>query len=304
MTGNNNVIIVGFDGSAAARAALGWAAEEAGRRKAALHLVQSFYVTMEYAGPGMIIPPRVFDDAREWAERSLRHARTAALRTTPDLVVTTAADAKRPFIAIRRASENALMTVVGSRGMGMIGEILLGSVAMNLATHARIPLVVVHADPDADLSAPPAARDAPVMVGLDGSPESQAALAFALEEASLRGVPLVAVHAWDDLPLRGFLRVYPLALDRAVIDAEEERLLAELIAGSHQRYPDVQIEQLVKRGRADATLIHCLQDIRPVLLVVGSRGHGGFSGLLLGSTSHHLIAHASCPVAVVRTHER
>jgi nucleotide-binding universal stress UspA family protein len=300
LNGPENVIIVGIDGSPAAQAALTWAAKDASRRKAALHLVQSFFVSIEYAGPGMMVPPQVFDDARKWAQRSLRDARTDALRVDPDLVVMTTVHAERPFVALRNASKNALMTVVGSRGLGMMSEILLGSVAMNLATHAHSPVVVVHADPDGDPPPAPAAPDAPVMVGLDGSPESDVALAFALEEASLRGVPLVAVHGWDDAPLNGFQRVYALEMDRTVIDEDERRLLAEQLAGSATRYPDVEIRQLVERGHAGASLLRTSHDIPPCLLVVGSRGRGGFAGLLLGSTSHRLVIHAACPVAVVR----
>ena len=302
LNGHENVIIVGIDGSAAAQAALTWAAKDASRRKAALHLVQSFFVSIEYAGPGMMVPPQVFDDARKWAQRSLGDARIDALKVDPDLVVMTTVHAERPFVALRNASKSALLTVVGSRGMGMMSEILLGSVAMNLATHAHSPLVVVHADPHGE-PLPPAAPDAPVMVGLDGSPESDSALAFALEEASLRGVPLVAVHSWDDAPLNGFQRVYALEMDRTVIDEDERRLLAEQLAGSATRYPDVKIRQLVERGHAGASLLRTSQDIPPCLLVVGSRGRGGFAGLLLGSTSHRLVIHASCPVAVVRSEQ-
>ena len=216
------------------------------------------------------------------------------------LVVTTAVHSERPPLALRDASEHALVTVVGSHGMGVISDVVLGSVAMRLASQARSPLVVVRSDSDKERAAEPTAGGAPVIVGCDGSGEFDAAVAFAFEEASMRGVRLVAVHSWDDEPLDGFLRAYPVELDRAVIDEDGRRVLSEQLAGHTDRYPDVRVDQLVKRGKAGASLLRCCQAMKPCLVVVESRGRGGFAGLLLGSTSQTLIAHACCPAAIVR----
>ena len=295
-----NAIVVGVDGSEPSRTALMWAAGEASIRRTTLELVESYMVPIGYAGPGAIIPPEVFDAAEMGVTTTLQEARDAVLAVHPELTVTVAGPMQTPFVALRNASHDALMLVVGSHGSGEVSESILGSVALKVASHLRTAVVVVRTDPHAGGKPVPVPADSPIVVGLDGSAESETALAFALEEASLRGVALVAVHSWDDGPLHGFVRSYPLAVDVTVIDDEEHRALAEQLTGWASRYPDVPVRQLVERGRPAATLLRMCTEIQPGLLVVGSRGRGGFAGLLLGSTSRDLIAHAPCPVAVVR----
>ena len=133
------------------------------------------------------------------------------------------------------------------------------------------------------------------MVGIDGSPTSEAALAFAFEAADLRGVPLVAVHTWTDYQIESTMVA---VLEGDAIDADEHRLLAERLAGWSEKFPDVSVQRLVTRYRPAHTLIE--QSAHAQLVVVGSRGRGGFAGMLLGSVSHALLHHAACPVAVVR----
>lgn len=183
--------------------------------------------------------------------------------------------------------------------MGVATQTLLGSVAMRIATHARSPVVVVRTDPH-DGPSSPVAADAPVMVGVDGSAESELALGFALEEASLRRVGLVAVRTWDEEPLDGFLRVYPLEVDRSAMDERERTLLHEQVQGWAEKYPHVPITHSIVQGQPSGALLRQAAEVGPALLVVGSRGRGGFTGLVLGSTSHELIAYASGPVAVIR----
>ena len=150
--------------------------------------------------------------------------------------------------------------------------------------------------------------DGPVLVGLDGSGGSEHALSFAFEEASIRGTQLVVLHSWGDTAANGFLRAYPPAVDYSRELGDEQRLLAEQLSGWSEKYPDVQVKTVIRRGQPAATILRYCRVVpesdRPSLLVVGSRGHGGFVGLLvgllLGSTSHALISHATGPVAVVR----
>ncbi len=300
MNQRTNVIVVGVDGSPAAEVAAMWAADEADRRRAALQLIQAYWIPVGYAGPGAMIPPNIFDDARRTAEASLDHAKAIVLEHYPDLEVRVSAALTTPFAALRDASEHALLTVVGSHGTGVFTETVLGSVALKIASRGPAPVVVLRTDPH-DRPAAPIRPDAAVMVGLDDSPQAEQALAFAFEEASMREVPLVAVHSWDDKLLTGFLHGSSHEVDHDAIDAERTRRLAEQLAGWSDRYPDVAVSKLIVRGSPAGALLRTTGQLTPCLLVVGSRGRGGFAGLLLGSTSTEVLAYASCPVAVVRS---
>ena len=139
-----------------------------------------------------------------------------------------------------------------------------------------------------------------IVVGVDGSDQSRRVLQFAVEEARRRGDPLLVVHAYTvpvywGVPEFGAV-VPPQPPEEAVADAEAllERIMADLP-------DDVDVERLVTQGPASAVLLEAAEGAD--LLVVGSRGHGGFVGLLLGSTSHQVVTHAPCPVVVVPTDE-
>ena len=138
-----------------------------------------------------------------------------------------------------------------------------------------------------------------MVVGVDGSPTSEPALAMAFEEAAIRGAELVAVHAWVEFASD---TVYASArqffVDWDAIENREREMLAERLAGWREKYPDVTVRRVVMGGRPARCLVEQAADAQ--LLVVGSRGHGGFAGMLLGSTSHALIHHAPCPLLVVR----
>jgi nucleotide-binding universal stress UspA family protein len=134
---------------------------------------------------------------------------------------------------------------------------------------------------------------------VDGTPTGESAIAFAFVEASARGTDLVAVHTWTDLLLETAFAGAAAQLDFSVLAQQAEEVLGERLAGWQEKYPDVPVTRHVSRERASHALLRHAEDAR--LLVVGSRGRGGFRGLLLGSTSQHMLHHAPCPVAVVRT---
>ena len=141
-----------------------------------------------------------------------------------------------------------------------------------------------------------------VVVGVDGSPEAQAAIGFAYEEAALRGSTLLAIHIWNDKPLRHALGSYPLEIDASGIDRTANHLLETELAGWELKYPEVPVQMRILRGRPAPNLLRYAVTAgeQPTeLLVVGSRGRGGFAGLLLGSTSQAVVTHAACSVAVV-----
>jgi nucleotide-binding universal stress UspA family protein len=138
-----------------------------------------------------------------------------------------------------------------------------------------------------------------VVIGAAGSVEGAAAVETAFEEASLRGVPLTAVHTWQGPAVREPGDMLPLVYDVQAIEQEEARLLAEALAGHRDRYPDVPVRERLLRGKTRPALIGLSRHAE--LLVVGARGRGGLAGLLLGSVSQAVLHHAECPVLVVPT---
>jgi nucleotide-binding universal stress UspA family protein len=143
------------------------------------------------------------------------------------------------------------------------------------------------------------AAAARIVVGVDGSEESRAALRWALAEARLRQAPLTAVHAWSDpiVPSGDIAPPAPLAPPE-ILRAEAEELLESVVAAEAEDAEDVVVRRVVVEGAADEVLVEASRGAD--LLVVGSRGLGGIGSLLLGSVSRHCARHASCPVVIVR----
>jgi nucleotide-binding universal stress UspA family protein len=174
--------------------------------------------------------------------------------------------------------------VVGERGLGGVARLVVGSVSVGVSGHALCPVVVVRGAP---------AREGPVVVGVDGTGAAEAAVGFAYEEAALRRAPLLAVHAWRDGPAE------PAPVpDRAAVEERGRAVLAERLAGWGAKYPDVEVVRLVAREAAADLLVE--QSAGAALVVVGSRGRGALTGLVLGSVGHALLHRSGCPVAVLR----
>lgn len=284
-----NRIVVGDDGSEPSLRAIDWAADEAGHRGASLHVV---YVVTPWlfdvpTDPGAAqVREQLLDGGRDIVDLGVARARDRV----PGLEVTGEQTGGQPAKVLIERARDALMVVTGSRGTGGLTGLVLGSVAMQVASHAPCPAVVVRA------SKPSAHRE--VVVGVDGAPDSAEAVGFAFEEASLRGVRLRALLAWSHPVSTGPGDMQPLVYDREIVDAEEKRLLAESLAGWQAKYPDVAVVSETVHGRAAKILAEA--SVHADLLVVGARGRGGFVGLLMGSVSHAMLLRAHCPVAVVR----
>ncbi|BBZ12786.1 universal stress protein [Mycobacterium branderi] len=284
-------VIVGVDGSAESDEAIAWAAREAimfHLPLTLLHVAAPVTVWPLGSVQADIIGWRK-DTAQAVIDESCKTLRANATELELPDVRTEVVDAK-VVPTLVDASKDARMVVVGSVGMGAVSGMLLGSVATGLISHAHCPVAVIHAEQGAT-----PARDAPILLGIDGSPASEAATALAFEEASRRGVELLALHAWSDD--NGLLAI----LGRGWEDRETQghEVLAERLAGWQERYPDVRVE---RRLVPDAPA-RCLLDEseHAQLVVVGSHGRGGFSGMLLGSVSSAVAHAAKVPVIVVRT---
>jgi len=285
-------VVAGVDGSECGLQAVRWAAAEALQRQLPLRLVAAH----AWPSGGLVGDPGLGVDYRAvLRDVVLGHLATAAAdarQVAPELDIEQVEVTGYPVPVLLGESAHAEIVVLGDRGLGGFTGLLIGSVAVEVTAHASCPVIVVRGS-EPDRTGP---RPEPVVVGVDGSPTSEAATAFAFEAASLRRVPLVAVHVWRDVLVDATMA--PL-LDWEVIDSDEREVLAERLAGWTEKYPDVPVRRLVARDRPARALVE--ESGRAQLVVVGSRGRGGFHGLLLGSVSQALLHNAHCPVAVVRS---
>lgn len=290
-------VVVGYDGSDTSRRALDWALQTAARRGIPVVIVHAFTLPMPpvpvapgYAGPNE-------GALREGAEAVLAEAADHATRVAPDVPVSTRLVSAPAALALLDGIEDAEMVVVGSRGLDGFSELLVGSTGIQLATHAPCPTVVIRPQHRAVEPGPQAGR---VVVGVDGSPLSDTALSFGFEEASLRAVGLTALHAWDTpvMDAAGRGAGLPHETVRELEENDESLVLSQSLAGWREKYPDVDVRHAVVHQKAAKALVAASAGAE--LLVVGSRGRGGFRSLLLGSVSHAVLHHAHSPVAVVR----
>ena len=279
-------VVVGFDGSATARTAVQYGAQEALRRRCGLRIVHAF-------GWPIILPP--FHAPYDEHDQGPRAAMLDLLAQTahdvqadhPQLSVTTRLIDGSPGAVLVGASSDAQLLVVGHRGLGGFAGLLVGSVAAQAAEHSRCPVVVVRGD------CPPDA--APVVLGTDGSGGANRAAEVAFAQAQLRDVELILAHHRQ-------ARRHPAD---AIADGNPSfwALVGDPAAGGlgvGARYPDVKYRTEVVPGDSVASaLIAFARHTSAGLLVVGSRGGGRFRGLVMGSTSRRLIEHAPCPVMVV-----
>ncbi|MBB3752697.1 nucleotide-binding universal stress UspA family protein [Mycolicibacterium sp. BK634] len=282
-------VVVGVDGSPASQVAVGWAAREAAMRRLPLRLVYVLPPPMVVA-PGVALPTGF----EMWQEAACRDALDAAVARAHEVAdpidVTSEIATGVPISTLADLSKDAQMMVVGARGRSRF-RTMLGSVASGLTHHGHCPVAILHED-----NVFPDSTTAPVVVGIDGSSFSESATELAFDEASRRGVELVAVHActdWDgwDHP----------DVHWSDVEIWGEEVLAERLAGWQERYPDVHVRRVVVAHRAADQLLK--ESEHAQLVVVGSHGRGGFAGMLLGSVGAAVVQRARVPVLVVRKSE-
>jgi nucleotide-binding universal stress UspA family protein len=291
-------VVAGVDGSPDSIRAVHWAAADAARRHRPLHLVHAYnWPKLAYPPVGLALPVAYDAETRQAAAQMLADAAIQARDVAPDLRITTATVLDTSVPALLDASRHATEVVVGSRGLGGFTALLVGSTGVQLAAHATCPVVIVRHD-----GRPDGSNTGRVVVGIDGSHNADDALGFAFEQAAFRNTGLTAVHAYRWPPAGDPGDLLPLLYDQDDLRDDERRVLAESLAGWREKYPDVDVRLDIVVGRAGAVLAKASAGAQ--LLVVGARGHGGFTGLLLGSVSQAAIHHAGCPVAVVRPPHR
>lgn len=280
-------IVVGYDSSSAGQPAFDWALREAQRREVPLHLMVSRGVMYAAAPTVGAASPWPYDITGELVEEAKSFA---AARASGVPVVTHSAFGS-PASVLVNASNEAAMVVVGRRHHTVLGEAVAGSTSTQVVAHAACPVVVVDQDHDV-------ATDAPIVVAVDGSASNDAALAFAFERAAALGASVVAVHAWW-LDVPGRVGGSWLNEDQVEeLRKAEQALLDASVATWTDKYPHVPVRRVLTRDLpVDAVLAEAEG---AQLVVVGSRGHGGFTGLVLGSVSQGLLHHERpCPLAVV-----
>ena len=289
---DRRTVVVGVDGSDDALRAVRWGAAEAGRRDVPLRLMLAFGWAHDQV-PGH---PGLGEGYRETllaqARDRLVRAAAVAEAEVPGIDVEQQLVVGSPIAVLGDEARRAALLVLGGRGLGRVEGLLVGSVTAALAAHAPCPVVVMRGP----VREPSQVASLPVVVGVDGSATSDAAVGFAMEAAAARNVGVVAVHSWWEPVLDPAMAV--MIFDWDAIQAEETRLLAQRMAGWSEKFPAVLVEHLTTRDRPVHSLLE--QAERAQLLVVGSRGRGGFSSLVLGSVGHAVLHRSPCPVAVVR----
>lgn len=271
-------IVVGIDGSDSAVNAARWAAFLARRLDEPIHLVH--------------VHPHGPDNGAEPAEAVIELAELAVRDVAGDVALESSALSGRPARTLSELSGSARMLVLGHTTTSELQSMFRRSEVVYIANHAECPVVTWRGK---DGFTPPDGR--PIVVGVDGSELSTAAIEQGYTLAATLDAPLVAVHTWSEQSTLTYGEGSRFT-DWTDYVEHEKAGMAESLAGWAQRYPDVQVVSEVMRGKPDIVLLE--QSAKAQLVVVGSHGRSAQSAALLGSTSQNLIHHSFCPVAICR----
>jgi nucleotide-binding universal stress UspA family protein len=287
-------VVVGVDGSENARAAAHLAAEEARRRSAPLELVSA--LPRAFLGPTTVAPePGLFSAVHEQVSEMLRSVTAEVTDAAGDSPVSWSVVEGAPADVLREASSSAQLVVLGSRGAGGVAGLVTGSTASAVVPTADCPVLVLPDDTTVTVS-----ERRSVVAGVEGRPGDDEVLAFAFEAAAARGTDLLAVHAWQDAVLETPYQSISVLVDWSSLREEEERVLAEAMAGWRDKIPDVPVREVVVRGKTARALVAAA--LTAELLVIGHRRRNRLA--TLGSTTHGVLHHATCPLAVVPVSSR
>lgn len=286
-------VTVGVDGSPHSDAAREWALRYADAHRLPVRLVTALEwpIRAHPLNPNPVACRAA--GSRSDARRILGEAVRRSQACYPALHITGSICADPPVPALLAAASRSALIVVGRRGHHAVTAALVGSVPASVAGRTHCPVVVVGDDNFA-------VGDRPVVAGLDESTRDQPILRAAFEEATRYQAPLVAAHARTAVGLAGLLRVGAGSIQTQVDPrAAESTLVDRELDAWAARYPAVPVRTVITHDQPAATLIGLSQTAR--LVVVGSHGRGGLTGMLLGSVGRHVVRHAACPVMVVRS---
>lgn len=291
-------VVVGFDDGEASRAAVRWATIEAARLGSTVTVLSAADPPVRvHLAPGMSAPdpraPDLLRVSRLLAARGVALARSS----NPAVGVVGRGVVGGPAGELVACSSDAGLVVVGRSRSSVFQAATLGSVSFAVAMHARCPVVVVREGADRHPG-----PSWPVVVGVDGSRPSLVAVALAADFARAWDAPLRIVCAWPS----SSLDAWPEGLvDGGVVSglghtssSAAQAAVDEAVAQVRAADVEQDVTGTVAEGRAEEVLVYASQEAG--LVVVGSRGRGGFAGLMLGSVSHGVMRRAESPVAVVR----
>ena len=314
-------VVVGVDGSEPARGAVRWAATSAAQTGLPLAAYRAVSMPVVHARSAALGPPiavRADEHALEQARAELDEALEEARREHPDLEVHGGVARTAAAALLLEASERADLLVIGTHGYGPVASLFLGGTADEVVTHARGPVVLVPSvDPEqagdpaqagepADSGEPAQAgqaqagglrRERTVAVATDGSPSAEAAVASAARHAARVRAPLEVCLAVEPMVTTPLTPVAPVETGEEVMAGARE-VVDEIVARVTSEHEGLEVSGHVLHGHA-SLLIQALTE-RCALTVVGSRGLGVFTGLLLGSVSRKAAQLARGPLAVIR----
>ncbi|KAB1503209.1 universal stress protein [Corynebacterium sp. 320] len=288
-------IVVAVDGSEASTSAVAWAANCAWKRGEPLKLVSAYTMPQFMYADGMVPPPELYTELENEANAKLDDAIEVVKSVSTDIQYSTEVREAAPIDFLLNLSETAEMIVMGSRGLGGLSGLVMGSVSAAVVSHASCPVVVVRKDNELT----EANKYGPVVVGVDGSDVSRQALAIAFKEADARKTTLRAIHSWQETQVHtSYVGVVESQSKLDSVIKQHQDMLSEELEGLLKQYPNVEVEEIVERERPIHALKEAATDAQ--LLITGSHGRGGFRGMLLGSTSRALLQYSPCPMMVVR----
>lgn len=278
-------VLIGLDESVCSQEALAWAAADATARQVPLTIASVVELPVL---ADVRLPAHLLDAAQQAARQRVDAAVFRARDMVPGAIVEGRVLTGNPVAELLLVAGGANQVVVGSHGASGFGALLVGSVGSQVAEHASCPAVVVRGS----------AHAGPVVVGVDTSERGQAALEYGFAYADRHGRPLVALHVLTPGSFAYPVTPYPIPEDVAMIRTEAARTIEQSVRTCTEKYPDVPIRTDIVEGRTAQELVEASRTA--ALLVVGTRGHGGLAGMLLGSVSHAVLRHAHCPVVIAR----
>jgi nucleotide-binding universal stress UspA family protein len=294
IVGTTAAVVAGINGGSADGAVVDWAADAAHRFGVPLRFVSIVDAGVQMTPYEVLASgsPSLEDRLRADLRPVLDQAAARALARHAALDIAVSAPLDNPAAALVRLSERAELLVVGGPDRGRIHGAMLGSVAMPVVAHARCPVVVVPAG--TTVSFPQR-----IIVGVDGSEAGGRAVEFALRTAEVCGGTVTGVLAWNVEVEEGVVVTEGPSRHWAAVEERYETLGHRVVDPLGRHHPLVDVHILVRHGAPAKALLQAAAELEADLLVVGSRGRGGFRGLLLGSVSRSVVEHADRVIAVV-----